>query len=132
MTPLRRRLIEDLQLRNYSPHTVKGYVRAVERLARFYGRSPDRITPEEIRTFQLHLRQRCVSWGLFNQVVCGLRFFFTITLGQPNLCLTSPMAKNPRLYRWSSAPTKSASCSRRVTAYATESSSRPPMPAACV
>ena len=97
MTPLRQRLLEDLHLRNYSPHTVAGYVRAVERLARFYQRSPDQITTEEIRAFQLDLLQRRVSWGLFNQVVCGLRFFFTTTLGRPDMVPHLPYGKKPKI-----------------------------------
>ncbi len=96
MTPLRRRLIDDLQMRNYSPRTVEAYVAAVARLATFCQRSPDLITTEQIRLFQLDLLQRQVSWGLFNQVVCGLRFFYATTLGQADRVPFLPYGKKPR------------------------------------
>ena len=50
MTPLRQRMIEDLQLRGLSPKTQDAYVRAVRQLAEHYGKSPDRISEEELRT----------------------------------------------------------------------------------
>ena len=58
MTPLRRRMIEDMRIRNFSPHTQQAYVRYVARFARHYGRSPARLGPKEIRKFQLHLLEK--------------------------------------------------------------------------
>ena len=55
MTPLRQRLPEDLQMRNLSPHTQKAYVRAVAQLALYHHKSPDLISPEEVRAYLLHL-----------------------------------------------------------------------------
>ena len=57
MTPLRRRLLEELALRNYSPKTVKTYVSQVTKFARHYGRSPDTLTKEEVRAYLLYLMQ---------------------------------------------------------------------------
>src|SRR5262245_6061988 len=54
MTPFRQRLLDDLRLRNYSPRTVEAYVAAVAKLARHFGTAPDRLTPEQVRLFQLH------------------------------------------------------------------------------
>ncbi|MCH8150129.1 MAG: phage integrase N-terminal SAM-like domain-containing protein [Planctomycetes bacterium] len=51
MTPLRQRMIEDMQLRNFSPHTQEAYVRAVAKFAKHFGRSPDRLGPEEVRAY---------------------------------------------------------------------------------
>jgi hypothetical protein len=82
MTPLRQRLVDDLRVRNYSPRTIEAYVAGVARFARHFGRSPDLLGPENVRTFQLHLIGRKVSWSTFNQVVCALRFFFGTTLGR--------------------------------------------------
>jgi integrase/recombinase XerD len=96
MTALRQRLIEDLQLRNYSPRTVEAYVAAVAKLARYFQRSPDLLSPEDLRAFQLHLLARKVSWSQFNQVVCALRFFFGITLGRPGVVAMLPYGKKPK------------------------------------
>ncbi|MBI1831921.1 MAG: phage integrase N-terminal SAM-like domain-containing protein [Planctomycetes bacterium] len=81
MTALRQRMIEDLQVRNYSPRTVEAYVAAVAKLAKHFGRSPDQLTSEEVREFQVHLLKAKASWSQFNQIVCGLRFFYRTTLG---------------------------------------------------
>ena len=96
MSPLRQRLIDDLRLRNYSPKTIDAYVGAVVRLARHCGRSPDQIGPEELRAFQLDLIAQQCSWSRFNQTVCGLRFFFHVTLGREGLVKHLPYAKGPR------------------------------------
>jgi site-specific recombinase XerD len=86
MTPLRKRMIEELQLRNYSPKTVSAYVAAVAHFARHFGRSPDQLTGEEIRTWQLHLRDvRQVSWSGFNIAMCALRFFYREVLRREDL-----------------------------------------------
>jgi hypothetical protein len=55
MTPLRRRFIDDLRLRNYSPRTIEAYVACVARFANHFGRSPELLGPEDLRAFQLHL-----------------------------------------------------------------------------
>ena len=55
MTALRQRLIEDMQVRNYSPRTVEAYVAAVVKLAKHFMRSPDQLAREELRAFQVHL-----------------------------------------------------------------------------
>ena len=55
LTPLRQRMLEDLQIRNYSPHTVDAYLRAVAQFAKHFRTSPDRLGTEHIRTYQLHL-----------------------------------------------------------------------------
>jgi site-specific recombinase XerD len=83
MTELRRRVLEDLQVRNYSPHTIEVYIRCVANFARHFGTSPDRLGPEHIREYQLFLvQQKRVSWALFNQTVCALRFLYHATLHQ--------------------------------------------------
>ena len=82
MTPLRQRMIEDLQLRNRSPVTTKAYVRYVAQFAKHFGCSPEKLTPEHVRQYQLHLLQKKVSWSTFNQSVCALRFLYGTTLGR--------------------------------------------------
>ena len=61
MTPLRQRFIDDLRLKNFSDGTIKVYVRAVEKFARFLGRSPDESTAEDVRAFMIHQLDRGLS-----------------------------------------------------------------------
>lgn len=81
MTELRRRMLEELRLRNYSPNTITVYIRCIAQFAQHFRRSPDRLGPEHIRQYQLFLVERKkVSWALFTQTVCALRFFYQHTL----------------------------------------------------
>src|SRR3970282_2406525 len=84
MTPLRQRMIHDLQLRGYADRTVEAYVRAVAQLARFHHASPDQLTEEHIRQYLLHLcaRQK-VSRGTHTIALCGIKFFYKETLARP-------------------------------------------------
>ena len=97
MTPLRQRFLDDLRLRNYSPRTLDVYVRAVARFARHFGRSPEVLGPEDVRTYQLHLLQHDhASWCRFNQTVCALRFLYRVTLGRPEVVTMIPFGKRPK------------------------------------
>lgn len=81
MTPLRQRLIEALTLKGYSPKTHEAYVSAVAALARYFGRSPDRICNEEVRAYLLHLHnERKLAASSINVALSGLRFFYTKVL----------------------------------------------------
>jgi site-specific recombinase XerD len=81
MTELRRMMLEDLQLRNYSPNTIEVYIRCVARFAQHFDAAPDRLGPKHIREYQLFLvQQKKVSWTVFNQTGCALRFFYHNTL----------------------------------------------------
>jgi site-specific recombinase XerD len=82
MTPLRQRMLQDMQMRNLSPHTQEAYVRAVARLAAFYKLSPDQLDLEQVRNFLVHLVGQQVSFSLFNQVRCALILFYRVTLGR--------------------------------------------------
>jgi site-specific recombinase XerD len=96
MTPLRQRFVDDLRLRNYSERTIESYVAAVARFARHFGRSPELLGPEDVRTFQKHLIQQGLSWSLFNQSVCALRLFYRLTLGRPEVIEHLPFGKRPK------------------------------------
>jgi len=96
MTPLRQRFLDDLRLRNYSPRTIQSYLAGVVRFVKHFGRSPDLLGPEDVRAFQLELLRRHVSWSLFNQTVCALRFFYRVTLGRPDQVPFVPFGKKPR------------------------------------
>ena len=99
MTPLRQRMIEDLQLRNRSPRTIETYISHVARFAKFHGRSPDQLGPEEVRAYQLHLRESGVSWTLFNQAVCALKFLYSVTLRVDWPVEHIPYGRSPRKLR---------------------------------
>lgn len=84
MTPLRQRMWEDLQLRNYSEHTIRAYLHCVAAFAKHFGTSPAHLGPEQVRTYQLFLLQeKQVAWPSVVQTVCALRFFYRVTLGRP-------------------------------------------------
>ena len=68
MTALRQRMLEDLQLRRYSPHTIDAYLRNVAQFAQHFDSSPDRLGPEHIRTYQLWLLQQQVARNLEHHV----------------------------------------------------------------
>src|SRR6266516_1530313 len=89
MTALRRRMIDDMTVRNLSPATQQSYVYAVAKFSRFFGCSPDRLGIKEVRVYQLHLAGLGWSWSHINQVSCALRFFFGVTLGRRGSAITS-------------------------------------------
>jgi integrase/recombinase XerD len=96
VSPLRRRMIEDMTVRNLSPATQRSYLHAVAKFSRFFGRSPDRLDLEDVRAFQVHLVAGGMSWPALNQTVCALRFFFGVTLGRADLPERIPHAREPR------------------------------------
>jgi site-specific recombinase XerD len=96
MTPLRQRFIDDLRLRNYSPRTIEAYVAAVAKLARHCRTSPDQLSAEQVRQFQLQLITQQVSFSLFNQVTAGLRFFFAVTLQRPDVVTKIAYGRRPK------------------------------------
>jgi integrase/recombinase XerD len=81
MTPLRRRMIEDMQIRNLAPRTQTSYVEQVDRFARHFRKSPERLGPPEIRAWQIYLaREKGLAASSISVAVAALRFLFTITL----------------------------------------------------
>jgi len=81
MSPLRRRMTEDMQIRNLTPNTQRVYVEQVARFARHFGKSPDQFGPPEIRAYLLHLSQdRRLAARSIIVAVAALRFFYTVTL----------------------------------------------------
>jgi integrase/recombinase XerD len=96
ISPLRRRMIEDMTVRNLSPATQQSYVHAVSKFSRYFGRSPDHLGPEEVRAFQMHLVATGISWPGLNQIVCALRFFYGVTLGHDAIPERIPYAREPR------------------------------------
>ncbi len=93
MSPLRRRMIEDMKIRNLSPATQRCYVHAVAKFSRYFKRSPDGLGLAEVRAYQVHLVSGGVSWDGFNQTVCALRFFYGVTLGRSAMVERIPYAR---------------------------------------
>ena len=91
MTPLRQRMMEDLQLRGLAPKTQDSYLRAVRQLAEHYRKSPDLITEEELRLYFLYLKNdKQVSRSGFNVALSGLKFFYERTLHREWVILDLP------------------------------------------
>jgi integrase/recombinase XerD len=87
MSPLRKRFLEDMQLHGYSPKTQSCYVGAVRALAKFYNRSPDLITEEQLRQYFLHLTlEKKVARATATIALCGIKFFFQTTLQRNWTC----------------------------------------------
>ena len=100
MTPLRQKLIDEIQLRGFSIHTQDSYVRAVTGLARFYHRSPDQIVDDEIKAYLLHLlRIKKLAVSSIIVAVSALRFFFGQVLHRPTQAIEQalPRMKKPVL-----------------------------------
>jgi len=81
MTPLRQRMIEDMQIRNLSPHTVSSYLQQVSLFARYFNRSPELLGPEEIRAYQVYLtNEKKLAPGSILIAIAALRFLYKVTL----------------------------------------------------
>src|SRR5690242_5131860 len=84
MTRLRKRMLEELQRRNYSPNTIRPYLYAVEDFARYFGKSPDKLGQEHLRQYQLHLANDCkLTMETIGGRISALRFFFVKVLRRP-------------------------------------------------
>jgi integrase/recombinase XerD len=83
MSPLRRRMIEDMEIRQFGEHTKSDYIRQVKEFASFLGRSPDQAEPEDLKRYQLHLAFLGASYARMNLAGTALRFFFHVTLDRP-------------------------------------------------
>jgi Phage integrase, N-terminal SAM-like domain len=80
MTPLRERMIQDMVLAGFAESTQKSYVEGALGLAKHYGRSPDLLSEEEVRSYLVGLRERGVARGTFKTNHYGIRFLFYCTL----------------------------------------------------
>ena len=95
ISPLRRRMIEDMTIRDLSPAAQRSYLHAVEGYSRYSGRPPDRPGLEDVRAYQVHLAGKGIAWATLNQIVCALRFFYGVTLGQDEVPERIAYARKP-------------------------------------
>jgi site-specific recombinase XerD len=93
VSPLRQRLIDDMTIRNMSPNTIKIYVYAVAKVAAFHGRSPDKLTVEDVRAYRLHLISLGYQPTSINPIMGALRFFYGATLGRKDVVEEIPYAR---------------------------------------
>ena len=96
VSPLRRRMIEDMTIRKFAPKTQHDYVQRVKNFAAFLGRSPDTASFEDVRRYQLHLAASGVGVPTINQTASTLRFFFKVTLGRPEIVEHTHAIHEPR------------------------------------
>ena len=96
ISPLRRRMIEDMTIRKLAPKTQQGYIRTIKDFAVFLGRSPDTASFEDIRRFQLHLAQSGAQAPIVNHTVSALRFFFRVTLKRHDIVEHTTFVRQPR------------------------------------
>ncbi len=105
VSPLRQRMIEDMNARKLGTHTQGSHISSCKRFAGFLKRSPDTATAEDIRRFQLHLSQTSVSICNRNRIMTGLRFLFRVTLRRLDLAADIYHVREPQKIpapaRWS-------------------------------
>ena len=121
MTPLRRRMTEDMILRNLAPGTINTYTDALP-VSRHFNTSPEGLGPEQVRSYLLHLvQEHHVSWSYYCQVRSALQFLYRVTLGMdwvveevacPKVPKRLPVILSPdELVRFFKGPTISSTAS---------------------
>ncbi|MBM3700807.1 MAG: hypothetical protein FJW68_07870 [Actinobacteria bacterium] len=97
MTPLREKMIEEMQLRRFSENTQESYIRSVTGLANHYRVSSDKISQNQLRDYVLFLtNERSLKWATINTMTAGIRFFYTEALRRKDMSLAIPPRKTPR------------------------------------
>ena len=96
ISPLRRRMLDDMAMRGMREATQRDYIRFVQSFAAFLKRPPDTATAEDIRRFQVYQAESGVQPPTINCSVSALRFFFTVTLDRPDLSRRLVLVRHPR------------------------------------
>jgi integrase/recombinase XerD len=96
ISPLRQRLIDDMNMRRFSRETQRNYIRDVGRFATFLRRSPDTATADDVRRFQIEQHDAGMPTPTMNSIVSALRFFFTHTIDRPDLTRKLIRVAHPR------------------------------------
>jgi len=96
MTPLREKMISEMQLHRLASTTQDSYLRSVEGLAKYFNLSPDKIDEDKLKEYILHLvNKRCLKWSTINTITAGLRFLYARTLDRKDIALSIPIKKTP-------------------------------------
>jgi hypothetical protein len=113
MTPLRKRMIQDMELAGLAVRTRGSYIAAVRRLAEYYRRSPDLLSEEQVRSYLIDLREQGLARGTFKHNRHGIQFLYCHTLGYdwPLFSKKRFVRRDRDGYRWHSPISKSAACS---------------------
>jgi integrase/recombinase XerD len=86
MTPLRKRMIENMEMRNFACKTIRLYVDVVARFARYFGKSPELLGTEEVRRYLLHLvHEKKLAWATYKQALAALRYLYRWVLQAPEI-----------------------------------------------
>jgi integrase/recombinase XerD len=96
VSPLRRRMIEDMMMRKLEPRTQEGYIRVVKSFSAFLGASPDKASFEDVRRYQLHVVSSGAGVPTINHTLTALRFLFLVTLRKPDVVIHLPFVREPR------------------------------------
>jgi integrase/recombinase XerD len=96
MTPLRERMMEDMRIRGMGDEAQKSHIRAIKDFAKFLKRSPDTATPDDLRSYQLHMSDTGVTPSTFNTRIVALRFFFGMTCGREEMKRFMQFRTQPR------------------------------------
>jgi integrase/recombinase XerD len=96
VSPLRRRMIEDMTIRKFAPRTQEGYIRAVKNFSAFLGASPEMASFEDLRRYQLHLVSSGTGVPTINHSLTALRFLFLVTLRKPDVVIHLPFVREAR------------------------------------
>jgi integrase/recombinase XerD len=96
ISPLRRRMIEDMTVRKLAARTQEGYIRSVKNFSAFLGASPDTASAEDLRRYRLHLVASGAGVPTINHSLTALRFLFLVTLRKPAIVLDMPFVREPR------------------------------------
>ena len=98
MTSLRQRMLQDMQVRNFSPHTQASYLQQISQFAHYFHTSPEALGPEEIHLYQVHLvQERELSISSVCTAVAALRFLYKVTLQKEwSLEDVIPVPKKPK------------------------------------
>ncbi len=97
MSQLRNNMIKLMELRNFSPKTIKSYVWAVKGLAVYYWRRPDQVTAQEVQDYLYYLiKERKLAWNTVHLAVFGLKFFYHEFLDRQQTKFYSPSPKTPK------------------------------------
>src|ERR1035437_5504462 len=98
MTPLRKRMIEEMKLRNFAPNTIECYVKSVAQFAKHFGRSPELLGEEHVRQYLVHLvEERKLAWGTYNLALAALRYLYRWVLKRGDVVRDKADRKSTRL-----------------------------------